>query len=266
MQFDFGQNWYEFSEKALTSERVLQAKSDFACLMEGITLQDKTFLDIGFGQGLSLLAATTMGAKTVGCEISPKCVDVLKRNLLFFPEIAGSNIPTIIGSILEGSTIEELRKSAPDGDGRYDIVHSWGVLHHTGNMKLAIKNAAELVRHGGVLVLALYNRHWSSPIWLVIKWLYCTSPKWIQRGMIVLLYPVIWIAKLLVAGENPKKQSRGMDFFYNVIDWVGGYPYEYASILEIEDFLSKLGFRCIRKNPAQVPTGCNEFVFGRDTD
>ena len=129
MQFDFGENWSEFSEKALTPDRILQAKGDFACLMEGVTLRDKSFLDIGFGQGLSLLTATTMGAKTAGCEISPKCVDVLKRNLLFFPEIANTNIPTIIGSILEGSTIEKLRKSAPDGDGRYDIVHSWGVLH-----------------------------------------------------------------------------------------------------------------------------------------
>ena len=79
--------------------------------------------------------------------------------------------------------------------------------------------------------------------------------------MIIFFYPGIWIAKLLVTGENPKKQSRGMDFWHDVVDWVGGYPYEYASILEIEDLLGGLGFRCIKKVPAQVPTGCNEFVF-----
>ena len=261
MQFDFGQNWSEFSEKALTSDKILEAKSDFACLMEGATLKDKSFLDIGFGQGLSLLTAASMGAKTVGCEINPKCVDILNRNLTFFPEISDSDILTIIGSILDNSTIENLRKKSPAGDGSYDIVHSWGVLHHTGNMKLAIKNAAELVRHGGILVLALYNRHWSSTIWLVIQRFYCNCPKWIQRAMIIFFYPVIWIAKLLATGKNPRKQSRGMDFFYDVIDWVGGYPYEYATIQEINEILNQYEFEIIRVINAEVPTGCNQFVF-----
>lgn len=261
MRFDFGQNWAKFSEKALTSDRILQARRDFVCLVEGVALKDKSFLDIGFGQGLSLLIATAMGSKTVGCEINPRCADILNRNLMFFPEIAGVNILTIIGSILENSTIEKLRKSAPGGRGSYDIVHSWGVLHHTGNMRLAIKNAAGLVKHGGILVLALYNRHWSSPIWLLIKWFYVKSPKWVQRVMIAFCYPVVWFAKLLVTAEDPKKQSRGMDFYYNVVDWIGGYPYEYASQLEIEALLAELGFQCIKKIPAQVPTGCNEFVF-----
>ncbi len=261
MQFEFGQNWLEFSEKALSNDRVIQAKNDFCCLMKEVPFKDKSFLDIGFGQGLSLLCAVEMGAKVVGCDIDPKCTEALKLNLKFFPRVVNTNIKTINGSILDNSTIEKLRKSEPNGHGYYDIVHSWGVLHHTGNMKLAIINAASLVKHGGNLVLALYNRHWSSSIWLIIKWFYCRSAKWTQKALVALLYPVIWFAKLLVTGKNPKEQSRGMDFFYNIIDWVGGYPYEYASILEIDNLLTQLGFRCIKKIPAKVPTGCNEFVF-----
>ena len=65
----------------------------------------------------------------------------------------------------------------------------------------------------------------------------------------------------MVTRRNPLEQTRGMNFFYNVIDWVGGYPYEYASIKEIERLLNQQGFVMVRVIPAQVPTGCNEFVF-----
>jgi 2-polyprenyl-6-hydroxyphenyl methylase/3-demethylubiquinone-9 3-methyltransferase len=54
-----------------------------------------------------------------------------------------------------------------------------------------------------------------------------------------------------------------MDFGYDVVDWIGGYPYEYASIDEITGFVTRLGFIDERVIPAQVGTGCNEFVFRR---
>ena len=82
--------------------------------------------------------------------------------------------------------------------------------------------------------------------------------------MVALFLPIVWLAKLIVTGRNPREQSRGMDFYYNLIDWLGGYPYEYASIEEIERILSNTGFRKIRTIPAEVPTGCNEFVFRKD--
>jgi 2-polyprenyl-6-hydroxyphenyl methylase/3-demethylubiquinone-9 3-methyltransferase len=57
--------------------------------------------------------------------------------------------------------------------------------------------------------------------------------------------------------------DRGMDFLHDVVDWVGGYPYEYASSEEIRNYVCRQGFICVRMQAAQVPTGCNEFVFQR---
>ena len=54
-----------------------------------------------------------------------------------------------------------------------------------------------------------------------------------------------------------------MDFFYDVVDCVGGYPYEYGSIDEIKALCEPLGLTMIRATHAQVPTGCNELVFSR---
>ena len=262
-QFDFGQNWSDFARDALTRERVDRAQEEFSALLAGVELQNASFLDIGFGQGLTVLSAARHGARVVGCDINPKCREALHTSATWFPDVAAGAIPIVEGSILDDAVLAALRAASPSGDGRFDVVHSWGVLHHTGDMHTAIRNAASLVRPGGHLVLAIYNRHWSSPVWKAIKWLYCQSPAWLQRAMIAAFSPVIWVAKLAVTGRNPARQERGMDFHYNVIDWVGGYPYEYASIDELRAQVEALGFNCLWWREAEVPTGCNEAVFQR---
>ena len=263
-QFDFGKNWAEFSANSATCERITQARTQFAELMKGIELQGRSFLDIGFGQGFSLLTARALGAEVVGCDIDPKCHEVIQRNRSLFPDAGNGRIPLRIGSILDNSTVDALRREQAAHVQGYDIVHSWGVLHHTGAMHRAIANAASLVRPGGHLVIAIYNRHWSSLAWRWIKGLYVHCPASLQRLLVFTLYPVVLGAKWMVTGKNPKRMERGMEFYYNVVDWVGGYPYEYASTDEIEQLCRPLGFSVVRVTPAIVPTGCNEFVFRKD--
>jgi SAM-dependent methyltransferase len=260
MQFNFGENWAQYSDHAITPERLEQARKEFAELLAGIELQGRTFLDIGFGQGFSLLSAAELGARVVGCDINPVCGEVLERNRRHFPRVRAP-IDAVIGSILDPGLIGRLQAHPAFGDQGFDVVHSWGVLHHTGDMRTAIANAARLVRPGGHFVIAIYNRHWSSPSWRVIKKLYCYAPRPLQKLMVGTLYPVIWLAKLLVTGKNPKDKERGMDFYYDVVDWVGGYPYEYASSEELAAMCKPMGFSLIQARSAVVPTGCNELIF-----
>lgn len=257
-QFDFGENWLSFSKSALDEGKVSEAERCFCELFAGIELEGRSFLDIGFGQGLGLLNAAKRGASVLGCDINPKCATALERNRRFFPGVSDP-IPTVIGSILDEEILKHIRNLSSNGT--FDIVHSWGVLHHTGNMPGAIANASTLVKADGLLIIAIYNKHWSSPFWTYIKRAYVGSPKWIRAILITLLIPPIAIAKFGVTGRNPFRQERGMAFFYDVIDWVGGYPYEYASTQEIEDLIVGLGFTLTSKRAARVPTGCNEFIF-----
>lgn len=260
MQFDFGQNWVEFSTRALTPEKIEQARKDFLRLFSGVEVAGKTFLDIGFGQGLSLLIAAQEGARVFGNDVNPKCRQALSASAWVLG--ASADVPVVLGSILDPAVLASIREmNAPRN--RFSIVHSWGVLHHTGDMKTAVRNAAALVENSGYLVLAIYNRHWSSPAWRLVKRAYCSSPQWARSVFIRAFFPVIALAKFLVTGKNPFRQSRGMDFYYNVVDWIGGYPYEFASRAELEAMVTQLGFSCVTFIPAEVPTGCNEFVFRR---
>jgi SAM-dependent methyltransferase len=254
MRFSFGKNWQSYSKYAITTARIEQARQTFRELITGIDIKGKKFIDIGFGQGLSLIAAAEMNADVLGVDLDSDNVEALDHisRVMGFPK----PIKTLIVSILDDGFVDQ-------GRGRYDIVHSWGVLHHTGQMKKAIDNACALVAEGGVFICAIYNRHWSSPLWKVIKWSYNRFPESIQKIMIALFYPILYMAKYIVTLKNPKKKERGMDFFHDVVDWVGGYPYEYAGMQEIRDYVCDHGFECVKMRAAQVPTGCNEFMFKR---
>ncbi len=252
MRFAFGKNWQSYSANALTARRIEQARHAFGELLAEIDLDQKRFIDIGFGQGLSLVVAVEMGADVLGIDIDADNLEALKTT----QQAMGSDKPlrTRIVSILDDEFVQSARAG-------FDVVHSWGVLHHTGNMYKAIENACALVADGGYFVCSIYNKHWSSPIWKIIKWSYNKLPRPVQQLAIGLFYPVIFTAKWIVTGRNPRKKDRGMDFLHDVVDWVGGYPYEYAGREEIRDFVCRQGFECLKIRRARVPTGCNEFIF-----
>ncbi len=250
--FSFGKNWSSFSQ-ILTEERIQEAMHSLVNLFGENGLQGKTFLDIGCGSGLFSIAAARLGARSVlGVDIDPLSVETSQRNAKRW--LSNSDVPI---SFRQASVLDEQEVASW---GTFDIVYSWGVLHHTGDMLRALRNAAQTVRPQGLLMIAIYHRHWSSPIWKLIKWFYNRIGKWGQRVLIWLFVPVIAVAKWLVTLENPFKMRRGMDFMHNVIDWIGGYPYEYATVDEMRAHLERLGFEVLAVYPAKVPTGCNEFV------
>ena len=249
--FKFGQNWASFSRQ-LDEARIEEATASLTSLFGKNALKDKSFLDIGCGSGLFSIAAARLGAQPiVGIDVDPVSVDTSRMNFSHWLEDSQS------ASFLQASVLDVEQMKLL---GTFDVVYSWGVLHHTGNMAQAISCAAKCVRASGFLMIAIYNQHWSSPIWKWVKWLYNKAGGVGQRLLIWAFIPIIFVAKWLVTFKNPFKMKRGMDFMHNVVDWVGGYPYEYASVDKMTAQLKSLGFEVLTVRPASVPTGCNEFV------
>ena len=252
--FDFGLNWKSFSEDKLDAIRIDRAIQSLKNLLGCETLQDRNFMDVGCGSGVFSIAASNLGAAfVIGVDVNPRCITVCEsnRNRL----LRNGNIAYRQLSALDEAKMRSL--------GLFDVVYAWGSLHHTGAMWDAIRITAQQVCPEGMFVLAIYNKHWTSPIWERIKWFYNRIPQFGQRLMTIFFAVIIYVAKFLVTRHNPLNKERGMDFWYDVIDWIGGYPYEYATPSEVENFVTPLGFELKRFISAQVPTGCNEFVFTR---
>ena len=252
--FDFGANWQAFSEQRVDADRLAVAAQSLRSLLKRETLAGCSVLDVGCGSGLFAIAAAQLGARRViGIDVNPRCVAVSWQNQAQLAP--GARIAFGTASALSPADLAAL--------GTFDLVYAWGSLHHSGAMWEAIRNVARQVAPGGTLVLAIYNRHSTSRAWRAIKWFYNQAPTLVKQLMAIVFAGIIYVAKLLVTRRNPLEKERGMDFWYDVIDWIGGYPYEYASIDEMTAFMTGQGFSVRRVVPAQVPTGCNEFVLER---
>jgi len=252
--FDFGANWDAFSDRLMAESRLHIAMESLQTLLQRENLHGASVADVGCGSGLfSIAAAKLDAARVVGLDINPLCIEVSCRN-------KARLAPDAVLSFHRASALspEEL---APFGT--FDVVYAWGSLHHTGAMWDALRNVTRMVAPGGTLVLAIYNEHATSPLWRVIKRIYNRLPKLPQTLMAAGAAAVIFVAKALVTRRNPLNKERGMSFWYDVVDWVGGYPYEYASRSRVEQFIASAGFAMTRFVRAQVPTGCNEYVFRR---
>jgi 2-polyprenyl-6-hydroxyphenyl methylase/3-demethylubiquinone-9 3-methyltransferase len=262
-RFEFGRNWARFLE-ILNEERIAEAESSLKKMLEVETLAGKTFLDIGSGSGLFSLAARRLGAKVFSFDFDPNsvgCTRELRRR--YFADDENWTIEE--GSALDKDYVESL--------GKFDVVYSWGVLHHTGKMWQALENAAIPVKEKGRLFVAIYNDTGSQARrWLWIKQTYNRLPRFLRSPFAALTIAPEEAKNLARAVFTLKPQNylrswtrydsgRGMSRWRDIIDWVGGLPYEYAAPEEIFDFYRARGFQLTKIKCGGIGLGCNEFVF-----
>jgi 2-polyprenyl-6-hydroxyphenyl methylase/3-demethylubiquinone-9 3-methyltransferase len=259
-RFEFGKNWQKFID-TLTDERIREAEESLVRWLGEGSLKDRTFLDIGSGSGLFSLAARRLGAKVYSLDYDPASVACTRylRDRFF----AGDSQWTVV----EGSAIDaEFMKDVPVAD----IVYSWGVLHHTSAMWQGLELAASKVAAGGKFFVALYNdQGWRSKGWLAVKRFYNVNLMTRLLTIGVVGFGYMWGKKVLrdvLTFRNPLgywknyKSNRGMSAWYDLLDWLGGYPFEVASGDAMFYWGKQRGLR-LDEVLLRSAHGCNEFVF-----
>jgi 2-polyprenyl-3-methyl-5-hydroxy-6-metoxy-1,4-benzoquinol methylase len=263
-RFEFGENWRRFAQD-LGPERIEAAEASLAEWLGPTAIDGRTFLDIGAGRGLFSLAATLMGARRVhSIDYDPTSVATTES----LRDRFGSHNGWIVerGSALDSDYMESL--------GQWDIVYAWGVLHHTGDMWRAMDLACARAKPGGLLFISIYNdQNRLSRLWMRVKRLYNILPRPLRAPYAVVVMLPMEMKSLTRHALRLQPQEyfrlwrrtgdyqRGMDRWRDLLDWVGGYPFEVATPEQVFEFCASRGFELRRLETCRGSHGCNQFVF-----
>ncbi len=259
--FEFGTNWASYA-KLIGDQQIGGARDGLLKLLEPGNLSGRSFLDIGCGSGVHALAAASLGVKSIlAVDIDPNSVATTKALL--------SQQNVAVPWRTEQVSVFDLD---PARHGSFDVVYSWGVLHHTGDLTAAIGKASALVAQGGYFAIALYRRTRLDWFWVREKRWYASAPR-LQRKLAQGLY-LAWFRLLyLLQGRSAHKdietmRERGMDFYHDMHDWLGGFPYESILAVEMASRMEALGFKLVREYTGPMTRGllgscCDEYVYQR---
>ena len=264
-RFEFGENWARFLA-FLDDRRIADSENSLREMLGVQHLRELRFLDIGCGSGLSSLAARRLGASVYSFDFdaqSVACARELKRR--YFPDDLDWRIET--GSVLDAAYMRRL--------GPFDVVYSWGVLHHTGAMWLALEHAiARVATRDGRLYIAIYaDQGWKSHAWWFVKFFYNRLPRFLKtpyvlaisaivKFLVILKYAILLRPMKALAPAFGDRRERGMSAKHDRVDWIGGFPYEFASLEALSAFLEARGFSILNSRRASS-LGCHEIVARR---
>lgn len=267
-RFQFGENWQSFLS-SVEDNQIQESMGNLQSIFDTESLAGKTFLDVGCGSGIFSLAAHRLGAdQVVSFDYDDKAVACCEH----LREREGAdNWEVSQGSILDSEFVESL--------GIHDCVYCWGVVHHTGSMWEAIDNVSVPVGPAGRLCLGIYNEvtpeesFYNSYRARHMKEIYHEAPDVVQSMMVAWFGIAHLSARTLLKRESPltyleeySSENRGMDYWHDVRDWLGGLPFEFAKPAEVEGYLEKIhgDFDHVKTNVrGSRPGSVNTYIFDR---
>lgn len=248
--FKFGKNWENYSDK-INKKNIIDSLNDLKFLLRKIPFKKGfSFIDIGCGSGVHSIAASKLGFKVTSTDRDKICVKTTKRNYLKFHNFANNRV--FQDNILNSKITK-----------KFDIVYSWGVLHHTGNLTKALNQIKKLVKKDGYLIISLYKKTESDKMWFYIK------KKYNQKIFFRFIINLFFIPFYYYISKKKRFYRRGQDWYHDAIDWLGGFPYETIDPDKMKYYFKDLKLIFVsRKKPMKYKgffgSECAEYIFKKN--
>jgi ubiquinone/menaquinone biosynthesis C-methylase UbiE len=104
----------------------------------------KRVLEVGCGSGFAVQLFAEAGADVSARDLTPWAVETTRKRLAAFG--------------LEADVVQGDGEQLEFADGEFDLVFSWGVIHHSHDMDRALRELVRVLAPGGRIVLMVYNR------------------------------------------------------------------------------------------------------------
>ena len=137
-QESFGFEWTVYSS-------VIDERDEGYALEGGVTpeyFRDKLVLDAGCGYGRHTKVVHGFGAEVVGIDLS----------------VAVINARKVTADLPRAHIVQTDLFYPPFRKGIFDVVFSWGVLHHTPDPRRAFEGLTEFAKEGGQVSVKIYRR------------------------------------------------------------------------------------------------------------
>jgi ubiquinone/menaquinone biosynthesis C-methylase UbiE len=122
-------------------------------------------LEVGVGAGTDFLQWCRAGTQAHGIDLTEEAIANVRERLAIY-----------------GQRAEELKvgnaESLPYPDGTFDLIYSWGVIHHSPDTEKAFCEIARVVRQGGTVKLMLYHRHSLVAFYLWVRYALLRGRPW----------------------------------------------------------------------------------------
>lgn len=106
----------------------------------------KKILEVGVGAGTDFLQWVRAGALAFGIDATSEGVEHTKKRL------------DVYGLQAESLRVADC-ENLPFENGEFDLVYSWGVVHHTPDTPKAIREIIRVAKPGGIVKVMIYHRH-----------------------------------------------------------------------------------------------------------
>ena len=105
----------------------------------------KKVLEIGCGIGMDGIEFAKAGAYYTGVDLSDQSISLCKKHFELFSQT--------------GNIINTDAENLPFDDNTFDLVYSWGVLHHIPDMQKSINEVYRVLKPGGKIIIMIYNKY-----------------------------------------------------------------------------------------------------------